>query len=99
MTGGTANHTVKHLYTFSAVISPEMLKLCRVTKVKVFFVVLGYICNVNLYEFLVAILEKGLINPIIYVYFLRIHTHLKACVYTKKMHVTRRLIPWYLTRP
>ena len=39
-----------------------MLKLCRVTKVKVFFLVLVYIFNFDLFEFLAAILEKGLLN-------------------------------------
>ena len=37
-----------------------MLKLCRVTKVKVLFLVLVYVFNFNLFEFLAAILEKGL---------------------------------------
>ena len=39
-----------------------MLKLDRVTKVKVFFLVLVYVFNFHLYEFLAAILEKGLLN-------------------------------------
>ena len=38
-----------------------MLKLCRVTKVKVFFLVLVYVFNFNLFEFSAAILEKGLL--------------------------------------
>ena len=37
-----------------------MLKLCRVTKVKVFFLVLVYVFNFDLFEFSDAILEKGL---------------------------------------
>ena len=37
-----------------------MLKLCRVTKVKVFFLVLVYVFNFDLFEFSAAILEKGL---------------------------------------
>ena len=37
-----------------------MLKLCRLTKVKVLFLVLAYIFNLNLFEFSAAILEKGL---------------------------------------
>ena len=37
-----------------------MLKLCRVTKVKVLFLVLVYDFNFNLFEFSAAILEKGL---------------------------------------
>ena len=36
-----------------------MLKLCKVTKVKVFFLVLVYVLNFDLFEFLAAILEKG----------------------------------------
>ena len=47
-------------YVFSADITPEMLKLCRVTKVKVFFLVLVYVFNFDLFEFSAAILEKGL---------------------------------------
>ena len=46
---------------FSADITPEMLKLCRVTKVKVFFPVLVYVFNFDLFEFSAAILEKGLL--------------------------------------
>ena len=52
-------------YIFSADISPEMLKLCRVTKVKVFFIELVYIlfsANFKLFEFLAAILKKGLLR-------------------------------------
>ena len=41
-------------------ISPEMLKLCRVTKVKVLFLVLVFVFNFNLFKFSAAILEKGL---------------------------------------
>ena len=40
---------------------PEMLKLCRVTEVKVFFLVLVYVFNFNLFEFLAAILDNGLL--------------------------------------
>ena len=45
---------------------PEMLKLCRVPKVKVFFLVLVYVFNFDLFEFSAAILEKGLLpaNPV-----------------------------------
>ena len=39
-----------------------MLKLCRVTKVKVFFLVLVYVFNFDLFEFSAAILEKGLLR-------------------------------------
>ena len=34
-------------YIFSADITPEMLKLCRATKVKLFFLVLVYVFNFN----------------------------------------------------
>ena len=47
-------------YIFSADITPEMLKLCRVTKVKVLFLVLVYVFNFDLPEFSAAILDKGL---------------------------------------
>ena len=40
-----------------------MLKLCRVTKVKVLFLVLVQVFNFNLFEFSAAILEKGLLVP------------------------------------
>ena len=39
-----------------------MLKLCRVTKVKVFFLELVYIFNLNLAEISAAILGKGLLD-------------------------------------
>ena len=39
-----------------------MLKLCRVTKVKVLFLALVYVFNFNLFEFSAAILEKGLLK-------------------------------------
>ena len=38
------------------------MKLCRVTKVKVLFLVLVYVCNFYLFEFSAAILEKGLLQ-------------------------------------
>ena len=38
-----------------------MLKLCRVTKVKVLFLVQVYVFNFNLFEFSAATLEKGLL--------------------------------------
>ena len=38
-------------YIFSADITPEMLNLGRVTKVKVFSLVLVYVFNINLFEF------------------------------------------------
>ena len=53
--------TVFSTYIFSADITPDMLKLCRVTKLKVLLLVLVYIFNFNLFEFLTAILEKGLL--------------------------------------
>ena len=39
-----------------------MLKLGRVSKVKVLFLALVYIFNFDLFEFLAAILEKGLFS-------------------------------------
>ena len=45
-------------------MTPEMLKLCRVTKVLVFFLMLVYIFNFDLFEFSAAILEKGLLPRI-----------------------------------
>ena len=48
-------------YIFSADITPEMLNLCRVTKVNVFFLVLVYVFNFDLFEFSAAISEKGLL--------------------------------------
>ena len=39
-----------------------MLKLCRVTKVKVLFLVLVFVFNFDLFKFSAAILEKGLFN-------------------------------------
>ena len=47
-------------YIFSADIIPEILKLGRVTKVKMFFLVLLYVSNIDLFEFSAAILEKSL---------------------------------------
>ena len=49
-----------HTYIFSADITSEMLKLCRVTKIKVFFLVLVYDFNFDLFEFSAGVLEKGL---------------------------------------
>lgn len=47
---------------FSADITPEMLKICRVTKAKVLFLVLVYVFNFNVFEFSATILEKGLLK-------------------------------------
>ena len=47
-----------------------MLKLCRVTKVKFFFLVLVYVFNFDLFEFSAAILEKGLLQIFQDVFFL-----------------------------
>ena len=64
MTGGmhyTPSHTnVCKFYNFQ-LFSPEMLKLGRVTKVKVLFLVLVLVFNFDLFKFLAAILEKGLL--------------------------------------
>ena len=48
-------------YIFSVDITPEMLKLGMVTKVNVFFLVLVYVFNIDLFEFSAAILEKGIL--------------------------------------
>ena len=39
-----------------------MLKLCRVTKVKVLFLVLVFVFNFDLFKFSAAILEKSLLS-------------------------------------
>ena len=49
-------------YIFSADITSDILKLCRVTKVKVLFLVVVYLFNFNFFEFSAAILEKGRIT-------------------------------------
>ena len=53
-----------HFTYISADITPDMLKLCRVTKVKVLFLVLVCIFIFNLFEFSAAILEKGLLETV-----------------------------------
>ena len=40
-----------------------MQRLFRLTQVKVFFLVLVYVFNFDLFEFSASILEKGLLNP------------------------------------
>ena len=42
-----------------------MLKLCSITKVKVFFLVLVYAFHFHLFKVLAAILEKGLFEDYI----------------------------------
>ena len=42
-----------------------MLKLGRVTKVKVFFLVQVYVFSFDLFEFSAAILEKGLLQKLV----------------------------------
>ena len=70
MSGGirhTPSHTIVCKFfsfstkIFSADITPDMLKLCRVAKVKVLFLVLVYVFNFNLFEFPAAILQEGLL--------------------------------------
>ena len=57
-----------------------MLKLCRFTKVKVFFLVLVSVFNFDLFEFSAAIWEKGLlINTAAYA--LRHHERKKCLLY------------------
>ena len=79
MTGGlrhTPNQTnvckIFHFstYIFSADITPDMLKLCRVTKVKILFLVLVNVLNFNLFEFLATILEKGLLQENCFLYYM-----------------------------
>ena len=71
MTGGI-RHTPSHRnvckffifqLTFSQLILHLiiMLHFCRVTKVKVLFLVLVYVFNFNLFEFSAAILEKDVL--------------------------------------
>ena len=48
------------MYIFSADMSPEMLKLGRVTKV--LFLVPVFVFNFDLFKFSAAILEKGLLT-------------------------------------
>ena len=43
-----------------------MLKLCRDAKARMFFLELVYVFNFNLSEFSVAILEKGLLDLVLY---------------------------------
>ena len=49
-------------YIFSADFTPEILNLSRVIKVKVFFLVLVYVFDFDLFEFSATILEKGLLR-------------------------------------
>ena len=42
-----------------------MLKLCMVNEVKVFFLVLVYVFNFDLFEFSAAILEKDLLHSLV----------------------------------
>ena len=71
LTGGirhTPSHTnvckflIFQLACSQLILPLIMLKLCRVTEVKVFFLVLVYVFNFNLFEFAAAILEKGLLG-------------------------------------
>ena len=57
----TSLHFQFSTHIISTDITPEMLKLCRVTKVKIFLLVLGYVYKFDLFEFSAAILEKGLL--------------------------------------
>ena len=70
MTGGiqyTPSHTCTNVckfstYIFSADISPEMLKLDRVTKFKMLFLALVFVFSFDVLKFSAAILEKGLLH-------------------------------------
>ena len=44
-----------------------MLKLGRVTKVKVFLLLLVYVFNIDLFEFSATILEKGLLVQFLFI--------------------------------
>ena len=59
MTGGM-HYTPSHTNIFSTDVSPEMLKLGRVSKVKVLFLVMVFVFNFDLFKFSAAILDKGL---------------------------------------
>ena len=62
MTHYTPRHkNVCKFFNFQRTFSQKMLKLGRVTKVKVFFLVLVYVFNIDLFEFSAAILEKDLL--------------------------------------
>ena len=90
MTGGmhyTPSHTnVSKFFNFqltlifSADITLQMLKLCRVTKVKVFFLLLVYVFNCDLYEFSAAILEKGLFYRQVENHYTRRHVCFNAAI-------------------
>ena len=58
----SVNFSIFNLQFLSCDITPEMLKLYRVTKVNVFFQVLVYVFNFDLFKFSAAILEKGLFS-------------------------------------
>ena len=47
----SVNFSIFDLHIFSADIAPETLKLCRVTKVKVFFLVLVYVFDLTYLKF------------------------------------------------
>ena len=62
----TPSHTdVCKFYNFQLTFSQLVFHLKCVTKVKVFFLVLVFVFNFDLFKFLAAILEKGLfLDPI-----------------------------------
>ena len=60
LTGGTHYTPIQTSVNFSADISPEMLKLGRVTKFKMLFLMLVFVFNFDLFKFSAAILKKGL---------------------------------------
>ena len=70
-----------------------MLKLCRVTKVKVLFLVLVYVFNFNLFEFSAAILDKGLLYVLkIYLYFLKDARDVELMI--SELRVLKKLWAW-----
>ena len=57
-----------------------MLKLGRVTKAKVFFLVLIQVFDIDLFEFSAAILEKGLFWPSLHNFYDREKVRMEHCV-------------------
>ena len=62
-------------YIFSADITPEILKLWRFTKVKMFSLVLVHVFNFDLFEFSAVILKKGLFSDIVFLWREENQTH------------------------
>ena len=69
-----------------------MLKLCRVTKVKVLFPVLVYVFNFNLFEFSAAILEKGLFHPNLTCMYSHFLTSVNVFSFSELFHLLENLL-------